>query len=77
MPIGLPELAVLMLIAGVPLVLGIAFIVLVLMRSRSGESERRRTSQTPLEILQEQYARGEIDSEEYEERRRKLSDPSS
>jgi len=29
---------------------------------------------TPLEILQERFAKGEIDKEEYEERRRLLSD---
>jgi len=30
--------------------------------------------QTPLEILKERYARGEIDKEEFEERRRLLKD---
>lgn len=30
--------------------------------------------QTPLDILKERFARGEIDKEEYEERRRVLSD---
>lgn len=31
-------------------------------------------SRTPLDILQERFARGEIDKEEYEERRRVLSE---
>ena len=30
--------------------------------------------QTPMGILQEQFARGEIDEEEYQQRRRHLSD---
>ncbi|SHF67890.1 putative membrane protein [Modicisalibacter ilicicola DSM 19980] len=37
--------------------------------SDSGSSRRP----TPLEILQERYARGEIDKQEYEERRKDLS----
>ena len=37
--------------------------------SASGPSRRP----TPLEILQERYARGEIDKQEYEERKKDLS----
>ncbi len=39
------------------------------MRDRDGSESRRRT---PLEILQERYARGEIEREEYEQKRRDL-----
>lgn len=39
------------------------------MRERgSGDTSRR----TPLEVLQERYARGEIEREEYEQKRRDL-----
>lgn len=34
---------------------------------------RARASQTPLGILQQRYARGEIDTTEYEERKARLS----
>jgi len=36
----------------------------------SGSSDARR--RTPLEILQERYARGEIERQEYEQKRRDL-----
>lgn len=36
------------------------------------ESERRPENQTPLEILDERYARGELDKDEYEKRRQDL-----
>lgn len=39
---------------------------------RGGPRESSRASDTPLEILQRRYARGEIDRAEYEEKRRDL-----
>ncbi len=55
---------------------GIILLVVLLARwmgsgPRQGESHPPR--QTALEILQERYARGEIDKAEYEERRKTLS----
>lgn len=48
---------------------GIALVRWFGMRDRgSGDTSRR----TPLEILQERYARGEIEREEYEQKRRDL-----
>lgn len=37
-----------------------------------GNSSRDAQRNTPLEILQERYARGEIEQEEYEQKRRDL-----
>ncbi len=37
-----------------------------------GSGHREAPRQTPLEILRERYARGEIDREEYEQKRRDL-----
>jgi putative membrane protein len=39
---------------------------------RGGPRESSRPPETPLEILQRRYARGEIDRAEYEEKRRDL-----
>ena len=40
---------------------------------KSGGSEPRLREKTPLDILGERYARGEIDKKEFEEKRRDLS----
>jgi putative membrane protein len=51
-------------------------VVVVLLLTRSSAGGRRATgrpsSQTPVEILQERYARGEITREEYQEMREHL-----
>lgn len=54
----------------------ILLIVLVVWAFRvmtSNTNQTGRRSGTALEILEERYARGEIDREEYEEKRRDLS----
>lgn len=42
--------------------------------SRSGSSSRRRAAEdeTPMDVLERRYAAGEISTDEYEERKRKL-----
>lgn len=52
----------------------ILFIVVVvwLLSSRNIAGRNRPARTTPLDILQERFARGEINKEEYEERRRVL-----
>ncbi|ASJ07682.1 hypothetical protein A3L08_08030 [Thermococcus pacificus] len=59
-----------MVIFWVAVIVGIAWLVKWLSEQGSGgnRSSRRRA----LEILDEKYARGEIDDKEYERRRRKL-----
>jgi putative membrane protein len=50
-------------------------LVVVLVRWLSGSSSYQRPhARTPLDILKERFARGEIDKDEYEERRRTLSE---
>lgn len=71
MPVGPIELLVLLFICGVPLVLGIVFVVVLLTRTRSGSSTPAK-QESALEILEQRYARGEIDSEEFDERRNRI-----
>ena len=40
----------------------------------SGNGHRRAQRKTPLEILQERYARGEIEREEYKQKRHDLEE---
>jgi putative membrane protein len=64
-----------------PIVMIGGIIVLVMLLTRSGRTERTPTwrrdasRQTPFEILSERFARGEIDQSEYEERKGLLSQP--
>lgn len=53
---------------------GIILLVVLLARGLGG-SERRDTPsrQSPIDILQERFAKGEIDQKEYDDRRRILS----
>jgi putative membrane protein len=55
------------------LILAPALAIAALMRNRPGGTGVAPPRETPLEILQRRYARGEIDQKEYEERRRTLS----
>jgi putative membrane protein len=55
----------------------IILLVVLAVRGFGGFGSRRDSApleeKTPLQLLQERYARGEIDKEEYEERRRTLT----
>ncbi len=57
---------------------GIVLVIVLAVRWLGGRSSHGpqppAVHRTPLELLQERYARGEIDKEEYEERKRLLSD---
>lgn len=48
--------------------------VVVLIRWLGGSRGSVNSGQTPLNILRERYARGETNTEEFEERRRTLGD---
>ena len=50
----------------------IVAIVVVLVRWLGGTGQTQPPGKTPMEILRERFARGEIDKEEFEERRRLL-----
>lgn len=57
---------------------GIILVIVLAVRWLGGDSERgaglQPRTKTPLDILYERFARGEIDKEEFEERKRLLSD---
>ncbi|TAJ80239.1 MAG: SHOCT domain-containing protein [Gallionellaceae bacterium] len=59
-----------MLLFWVLIILGVAALIRWLM-TQSAPSRGPR-NKTPLEIVQERYARGEIDREEYEQKKRDL-----
>ncbi len=50
----------------------LGFIVWAAIAATQGKHESSTTSVSPLEILKERYARGEINKEEFEEKRRSL-----
>ncbi len=55
---------------------GIVALIVLLVRwlgGASGDTSGLIQRQTPLELLQERFAKGEIDRQEYEERRKVLS----
>lgn len=60
-----------MVLFWVALIVAIIFAVRWISGRRSDSSD---TQKTPIEILRERYARGEIDKEEFEERKRILSE---
>ncbi len=59
----------LMLLFWIPLILG----VVVLIRYLGNSGKIAKGDKTPLEILKERYAKGDIDKKEYEERKKDLS----
>jgi putative membrane protein len=52
----------------------IAFVAVFVRWSSGSSSYQRPYARTPLDVLKERFARGEIDQQEYEERRRTLSE---
>lgn len=54
-------------------ILIIILIVYLVRSSGNIRSGQHRMEKTPLEILQERYAKGEIDKKEYEEKKKDLS----
>lgn len=63
-----------MVLLWVLVVVGIAAMIRWLMLNSGGQGGRppQPRDRTPLEIVQERYARGEIDREEYEQKRQDL-----
>lgn len=53
---------------------GVIAVVVLLVRWASGSGQAIVPHRTPLDILKERFARGEIDKDEFEERRRVLGD---
>lgn len=65
----------LMILVPALLIVAVLLVVRRLWPSSTGQSSAQpAVPQTPLDILKERFARGEIDKQEYEERRRILND---
>jgi len=66
---------------GMLLFLGLIVVVIVVLArgvgSRAGAAESRPRDKTALDILNERYARGEIDRQEFEVKRNDLGGPGS
>ncbi|MBC7094216.1 MAG: SHOCT domain-containing protein [Thermococcus sp.] len=60
--------AILMLLFWGAIIAGVAWFIRWILDQSSGSTSKKRA----LEILDEKYARGEIDDDEYERRKRKL-----
>jgi putative membrane protein len=65
-------LFMLLLFAGIVIAVAVVIRWLVVGGSRGAESSLRSPHNTPLDILRERFARGEIDKDEFEERRKVL-----
>ncbi len=66
-----------MIIGPIMMIVALILIVLLvrwLVESRHGGTSHNPPDKMPLEILRERYAKGEIDKEEFEERRRGLGE---
>ena len=50
----------------------IIVVIFIVVKSMLGDGVRANNTDSPLQILQKRYARGEIDEEEYKRRRREL-----
>ena len=53
-------------------ILIIVFIVYVIKAGMGNSTDDNNSNESPLEILKKRYARGEIDEQEYERRRKEL-----
>jgi putative membrane protein len=62
----------------IAVIAGIVAVIVLLFRAlgsgSGGQAAQRRDGKTALDILEDRFARGEIDAQEFEERRRLLGD---
>jgi putative membrane protein len=65
--------SIIMLVFWIAVIVGIIFLVRWLLVSTGGSGRSARSEDSALEILKRRYARGEIDKEEFEEKRRLLT----
>lgn len=60
------------LIVTIVIIAGLILLVVWFVRQFGGGARAEREEKTPLEILKERYARGEIDREEFEQKKKDL-----
>jgi|Deesub1362A_J573_1020465.scaffolds.fasta_scaffold24899_2 putative membrane protein len=64
--------AVLMVVFWIAVIVGIVFLIRWLILSTKTPSQHGRQEESALDILKKRYARGEIDKEEFEQRKKDL-----
>lgn len=62
-----------MIVFWVLVIVGLVFLIRWLAASTKGETRGASTGESPLDILKKRYARGEINKEEFEEKKKDLS----
>jgi putative membrane protein len=64
---------IVMVVFWIAVIVGIIFLIKWLVISTSAGGRGARSEDSPLEILKQRYARGEIDKEEFEEKKKDLA----
>ncbi|MCF7741158.1 MAG: SHOCT domain-containing protein [Candidatus Marinimicrobia bacterium] len=60
---------------GILLIIAIVVVIYLLLRNSQNQSSRpRQSAKTPLEILKERLAKGEISKEEYQDLKKEIED---
>lgn len=63
---------IMMFVFLIAIIVGVVFLIKWLINQSQANNRKRDTDEEPLEILKRRYAKGEIDKQEFEEKKRDL-----